>query len=233
MKNINLKNINLNELSIENIGDWPILIKSLIMWTIVFVILALGYFFSFSDQMVQLDALKDKEITLRQTMEMKQQLAVNLPLYKIQLSKMQKEFGTLLKQLPPKAEIPELLEDISRTGIRAGLNFQLFDPQPEVEHDFYVEIPIKIIVDGTYHQMAQFISDVAGMRRIVTLHDFDIHFPKEEDAKKKLLRKINGRWPLIMMITAKIYRYKSFTDGLQNKKGNKGKKAKKGKKGKK
>lgn len=216
-----MKNISLNELSIDNIGDWPVLIKSLIMWTIVLLILILGYFFSFKDQMMQLDALKDKEVTLRQKMERKQQLAVNLPLYKIQLAKMQKEFGTLLKQLPPKAEIPELLEDISRTGIRAGLNFQLFDPQPEIEHDFYVEVPIKIIVDGTYHQIAQFISDVAGMRRIVTLHDFDIHFPKEEDAKKKLLRKINGRWPLIMMVTAKIYRYKTFSAPLQDTKGNK------------
>jgi type IV pilus assembly protein PilO len=206
-----MNSVSLNELSLENIGDWPVIMKSLVMWTLVLLLLLLGYMFSFKEQMTQLDALKDKEITLRQTMEKKQQLAVNLPLYKIQLVKMRKKFGTLLKQLPPKAEIPELLEDISRTGIRAGLNFQLFDPQPEIEHDFYIELPIKIVVDGTYHQLAQFISDVAGMRRIVTLHNFNIQFPTKSEAKKRLLRRINGRWPLIMTVTAKIYRYKTFS----------------------
>lgn len=205
-----MNKINFNEISLDNIGEWPILLKSILMWTVVILMLGIAYMFSFKEQIADLDALKDKEIELRQTMEMKQQLAVNLPLYKLQLEKMKVKFGALLKQLPPKTEIPELLEDISRSGIRAGLNFQLFDPQPEVEHDFYIELPIKIIVDGTFHQLAKFISDVAGMRRIVTLHNFDIKFPAVTDSKQKLIRKINGQSPLIMTVTAKIYRYKTI-----------------------
>ncbi len=208
-----MNNIDLNDLSLENIAEWPPLIKGIVMWAVIFVVLGLGYFFSFKEQLTTLEKLQRKEGELIMQMQSKQQQAVNLPLYRKQLETMQLEFGVLLKQLPAKTEIPELLEDISRTGIKDGLKFQLFDPEPEIVHDFYIEVPIRIKVDGTYEQLAKFISDIAAMKRIVTLHDFFLRFPKEKDIKKKPMRKINGRYPLLMDMTAKIYRYKSIEPG--------------------
>lgn len=208
-----MNNIDLGDINFDNVAEWPPLVKGVIMWAVVFVLLALGYFLTFKSQLEELQSLRKKEAEHISQMSSKQQQAVNLPLYREQLKNMQIKFGVLLKQLPAKTEIPELLEEISRTGIRDGLKFNLFDPQPEVLHDFYVEVPIKIAVDGTYSQMAHFISDIANMKRIVTLHDFDLQFPTESDLRKKPRRKINGRWPLLMNLTAKIYRYKSFSAG--------------------
>ncbi len=206
-----MNNIDLNDITLENIADWPPIVKAILMWVVIFLVLALGYFFSFKSQMEELEALKRSEKDLLMRMESKQQQAVNLHNYRKQFQRMKLEFGVLLQQLPAKAEIPELLEEISRTGIKDGLKFHLFDPMPEVSHDFYVEVPIAITIDGTYEQIAKFISDVASMKRIVTLHDFTIRVPEEKDIRKKPMRKINGRYPLIMNLTAKIYRYKAFS----------------------
>lgn len=203
--------LNLNDLTLENVGSWPSIIKLVAMAVVFVLILVLGYVLSFKDQRITLRSLQDKEIELLQNMEHKQQQAANLPLLKAQLQLMQVKFGKLLKQLPGKSEIPELLEEVSRKGIEAGLKFQLFNPQQEIEHDFYIEHPIQIIVDGSYHQIADFISGVAGMSRIVTLHDFDIHFPDPRKLEgKKPIRKIDGRLPLFMTITAKTYRYRAL-----------------------
>ena len=171
----------------------------------------LGYLLSFQEQLETLGSLQTKEVELLQTMTYKQQQAVNLHLYKEQLKQMENKLGELLHQLPGKSEIPELLEEISQTGLEAGLKFQLFDPQAEVCHDFYVEVPIHIMVDGSYAQIAKFMSKIAAMKRIVTMHDFKLRFPNPKKAEgKKPIRMINGKLPLFLNITAKVYRYQTF-----------------------
>ena len=206
-----MSDLSLNELTFDNISSWPLPVKSVIIIISFVIIISLGYFLTIKDQSETLQVLRDKENQLMDTMRRRQHQAANLKLYQAQLVKMKLKFGKLLKQLPGKSEIPELLEEISQKGLKAGLKFQLFDPQPEISHDFYVEVPIKIKVDGSFHQIANFISSVANMKRIVTMHDFELNFPNPRKAEsKKPLRLINGRLPLFLTITAKIYRYQSF-----------------------
>ena len=116
---------------------------------------------------------------------------------------MNEYFELLLRQLPAKNEMPGLLEEISKTGVASGLKFELFAPQAEVKHDFYIELPIKITVVGTYMQLALFLSRVAQMHRIVTLHEFSISGATSKDNKTV------SEDELVMNITAKIYRYRS------------------------
>jgi type IV pilus assembly protein PilO len=206
-----MSDLSLNELTLENIGSWPMPVKLVVIAVAFIIILALGYFLSFKEQLLTLESFKDKEFELIQTMEQKQQQAANIDKYRAQLKEMEKKFGVLLKRLPGKSEIPELLEEISQRGLNAGLKFQLFDPQPEIPHEFYVEVPIKITVDGSYHQLAEFISQVASMKRIVTVHDFEIRFPDPKKTEsKKPIRMIDGKLPLFMDLTAKVYRYRTF-----------------------
>ena len=147
--------------------------------------------------------MQTKEVSLRSDFESKQHQAANLQAYRNQLQLMNERFGTMLKQLPAKNEMPGLLEEISKTGITSGLKFELFAPQPEVQHDFYIELPIKIIVEGNYMQLALFLSRVAEMNRIVTLHEFSIEGLSSKDSKTI------SEDVLVMNITAKIYRYRS------------------------
>ena len=205
-----MSDLSLNELSLDNIGSWPLFVKAGLIAFIFILILGLGYFLSFQEKYENITKLQEKEVELLITMERKQQLAANLPKYRAQLTEMKKRFGRLLMQLPGKAEIPELLEEISQKGLESGLKFQLFDPQTEIPHDFYTELPISIIVDGEFPQIAKFISKIAGMRRIVTMHDFKLYFPDPKGAdNKKPIRLINGRLPLFLSITAKVYRYQT------------------------
>lgn len=206
-----MNDLNLSDLTLDNIGSWPLVVKAVAMVLLFSLLVGIGYMLSFKEQFADLDSLQSKEVELIQTMERKQQQAANLALYKKQLEEMKEKLGKVLQQLPGQSEIPELLEDISQTGLKAGLKFQLFDPQPEIMHDFYVEIPIKIIVDGSFQEIAKFISDVANMKRIVTLHDFDLKFPNpKKEAGKKPIRLINGKLPLFLTVTAKVYRYQTF-----------------------
>lgn len=202
-----MSDLSLSELTLENIGLWPPVVKLVTVLMVFSLTVGLAYFLSFKEQLEHLDRLHTSEVELLQTMISKQKLAANLKLYQVQLAKMQKKLGKLLQQLPGKSEIPELLEDISQTGLQAGLKFQLFDPRSEVSHDFYVEIPIKIKVDGSYEQIAKFISKVASMKRIVTIHDFKLRFPS---SKAKSIRMINGKLPLFLDLTAKVYRYQTL-----------------------
>jgi type IV pilus assembly protein PilO len=206
-----MSDLSLNELTFENIASWPIAIKSVLVSVCFSIIIGLGYFLTIQEQYETLMSLRTTEIELLETMSRKQHQAASLRLYQAQLAQMRLKFGKLLKQLPGKSEIPELLEEISQKGLKAGLKFQLFDPEPEISHDFYVEVPIKIKVDGSFHQIANFISSIANMKRIVTMHDFKLRFPSPRRAEsKKPLRLINGRLPLFLTITAKVYRYQSF-----------------------
>lgn len=195
--------INLNELTLDNVGQWPLLVKLSALCTMSILISALGYWFIIADNFARYDRLKTQEAALKKDFEYKQRQVVNLAEYRQQLQIMTEHFASLLKQLPAKNEMPGLLEEISKTGVDSGLKFQLFAPQPEIAHDFYVALPIKISVVGNYFQLASFLSKVAEMRRIVTLHEFSIEGVSSKD------RKIISEDELVMNITAKIYRYRS------------------------
>lgn len=195
--------LNLNELTLDNIGQWPSSIKiGTLVATFIFVAF-MGYWFIIKENFRQIDGLKSQEITLREEFELKQQQAANLQSYRNQLQIMQERFGNMLRQLPTKNEMPGLLEDISKTGIASGLSFESFKPLPEIQHDFYIELPIKIAVIGNYHQLGVFLSRVAQMGRIVTLHDFEV----TQAEKGKQSQSSNDL--LLMKLTAKIYRYRS------------------------
>ncbi len=195
--------ININELTLENIGQWPFAVKIGTVVGLSLLLIASGYWFIVKANFEQYDTLQAKEVTLRTEFETKQHQASNLQAYRNQLQLMNERFGNMLKQLPAKNEMPGLLEEISKTGTSVGLKFELFAPQPEIAHDFYIELPIKISVVGTYMQLALFLSRVAEMNRIVTLHEFDIVGVSSED------KKTVSEDELVMNITAKIYRYRS------------------------
>jgi type IV pilus assembly protein PilO len=198
-----MNTVNLSELTLENVGQWPLAVKLGVIAGVSLLIIALGYWLIVKSNFEQFDTLKAREVTLRQDFETKQHQASNLQAYRNQLQLMNERFGTMLRQLPAKNEMPGLLEEISKTGVASGLKFELFAPQPEVEHDFYIELPIKITVVGTYMQLAVFLSRVAEMNRIVTLHEFSIQGVSSKD------NKTFSEDELVMNITAKIYRYRS------------------------
>lgn len=198
-----MNSINLSELTVDNIGQWPLPVKIGAVLGLSFLIIGLGYFVLIKANFEQLDTLQTQEVSLRTDFETKQHEAANLQAYRNQLELMNERFGTMLKQLPAKNEMPGLLEEISKTGITSGLKFELFAPQPEVKHDFYIELPIKITVVGTYMQLGMFLSRVAEMSRIVTLHEFSIAGVSSKDNKKV------SEDELVMNITAKIYRYRT------------------------
>ena len=168
--------MNLNEINslAEDPGSvsWPIKIFALIV--VMGVIGFLGFKLVIVNQMDELASAEQKERDLRQTFETKQKRASQLPLYEAQLAEMQHLFGGLLKQLPSDVEIPGLILDISEKGLSNGLELELFQPQPDVTMDFYAEKPIKIIAKGTYRELATFVSDIAGLPRIVTINDIDL-----------------------------------------------------------
>lgn len=198
-----MKSLDLGELTLDNIGQWPAIVKYLAVGMLSAIIIGLGYWLFIGPNLDQYATLQTAEVNLRATFETKQRQAANLDAYKNQLQIMNERFGHMLKQLPAQTEMPALLEDISKTGIASGLTFELFAPMPEVAHDFYYELPINITVVGKYHQLAVFLSRIVEMSRIVTLHDFDI-VAVDDDKKSPdsgdLLR---------MKILAKIYRYRA------------------------
>jgi type IV pilus assembly protein PilO len=163
----------------------------------------MGYFLVIKASLATYQVQVVKEQTLKSDFETKQHQASNINTYRHQLKLMDERFGTMLRELPAKNEMPGLLEEISRTGLASGLKIELFAPQPEVQHDFYIELPIKITVIGTYFQLATFLSRVAQMNRIVTLHEFSIEGVSSKDSK------IVSEDELVMNITAKIYRYRA------------------------
>ncbi len=140
--------------------------------------------------------VKAEEQQLRLTFENKQRKAANYDAYKAQLAQIEQSFGTMLRQLPGETEIPSLIVDISQTGLASGLQEKLFQPQPEIPRDFYAEKPIKIRLSGGYHEIANFVSGVAALPRIVTLHDINIT-PEGKDVFDSLS----------LEVTAQTYRY--------------------------
>jgi type IV pilus assembly protein PilO len=191
-----LRNVDFNELDTNNMGSWPPAIKALAGVLLMVLVLALGYAFYLNDLEDQLELKREEESTLKEQFATKARMAANLELYTQQLKEMEVSFGVLLRQLPSDTEVPGLLEDITRTGLGSGLEFEEIKLLPEVTQPFYIELPIQITVTGAYHDLATFVSGVAGLPRIVTLHDFDLA-PANPDGGPKLR----------MSILAKTYRY--------------------------
>lgn len=186
----------LNNLDPENIGSWPLPVKILI-WVIAGGIAGfLVFHLMLSDALANLDRVKAQETELMKTYESKAFQAANLDAYKEQMQEMEATFGVLLKQLPKDAEVPGLLEDISHTGLAAGLTFNSITLAPELSKEFYIELPIDIEVKGGFHAFGAFVSGVSALPRIVTLHDYEIAPPQGQSQE------------LVMKIRAKTYRYK-------------------------
>lgn len=198
-----LQNFDMDQLNdLNNVGSWPMAVKA-IMWALAFAgAIALGYFLHITNLQGELKGAHTAEAELRVDYEKKYFEAAHLEAYKKQQEKMEESFETILRQLPSDTEIPGLIEDITLVGLKNGLAFSRIDLQPEQPHEFYIEKPIQMVVTGGYHDLGSFVSDVADLSRIVTLHDFTIIPDRgratSSDSTGALLR---------MTILAKTYRY--------------------------
>ncbi len=190
----------LNELDFNNIGQWSMVVKLILVLIVCVLVGAVGYYVDTEKQLKKLKQVEQKELKLRDEFVEKQSKAANLDAYKKQLEEMKQSFGAMLRQLPNKTEVADLLVDVSQTGLAAGLEFELFKPQGEVPREFYAELPIKIKVNGYYHEFGDFISGLAALPRIVTIHNVNISHRKKRTAGAD-----DGR--LILEATAKTYRY--------------------------
>ena len=164
-------------------GQWPLLPRVAALVGVFLLIVVGGWWFDWSDQLTQLDTKQQEELTLKDDWVAKKRQAVNLPEYKRQLSEIDRQFGALLKQLPNRSEIESLLADINQAGLGRGLQFELFKPGSEAMKDFYAELPIAVRVTGGYHDLGEFVGDVAQMPRIVTLNDIAIEAQKDGGLK--------------------------------------------------
>lgn len=158
----------------DNIGNWPILVRGLIILLVCAAVLGAGYYFDTQNQIEALERVQSQEDRLKREFEQKQAKAANLEGYQAQMVEMEESFGTMLRQLPGRTEVEDLLDDITQKGLGSGLEFILFRPAAEARRDFYAELPIAIDVRGNYHQMGEFVSGVAALPRIVTLHNISI-----------------------------------------------------------
>ncbi|TVP90296.1 MAG: pilus assembly protein PilP [Pseudomonadaceae bacterium] len=196
-----LKKLEMSDLDFNNIGAWPAALKVIFGAVIFIVLVFLGYHFHLKDMQANLERVEAQEVTLRQDFRDKSFRAANLDAYREQLEEIEERFGTLLQQLPTDTEVPGLLEDITQLGLGSGLEFESITLQPEAAKQFYIELPIRIQVQGSYHDLATFISGVAGLPRIVTLHDFDIEPVSSANPSQ-----------LKMNILARTYRYNEQGD---------------------
>lgn len=189
----------LNNIDLNSAGEWPLVVKAMLILVVCAIAVAIGYFAFVEKQYKDLERAQREEIELKEDFELKQGKAANLAHYKDQLEEMKETFGTLLRQLPDKTEVDALLVDVSQTGLASGLKFDFFEPLPEVRKEFYAELPIKIRVVGDFHAFGEFISGLAALPRIVTIHGISIGPAK---ARVK-----GGGQKLALQAMAKTYRY--------------------------
>ena len=199
-------NLDLNQfknLDLDNVGDWPGVVKGFFTVLVFAAVIGAVYYFDTQNQIQILDQERGKEVNLKSEFEGKQKKAVNLEAYRAQMTEMCKSFRHMLRQLPTSTEIPGLIDDISQSEAYSGLEFQETKYLKERRSEFYTEKPVSISVSGNYHQLGMFVSRVSSLPRIVTLHNFDI-----KSAKKKKGEEAR----LLLKITAKTYRYDSASD---------------------
>ena len=191
-----LNEVDLANLDFENVGSWPGPLRVLLAILLFLLLAAGGYFYHLDGLNQRFASEQAKEVELRREFERKSFEAANLDAYRVQMQEMQESFGALVSQLPSDTEVPGLLEDISAKGQQNGMSIENIDLLDEVTEEFYVELPIAITATGSYHNLGAFVSGMAGLPRIVTLHDFDIVMVGDDSAE------------LVMEITAKTYRYR-------------------------
>ncbi len=191
-----LREFDINDLDFDNIGSWPTPIKVIIWALVLIAVVAFGYYYHIQDLQDQLAGVQRTEEQLKKDFEKKAFQAANLDAYRQQMKEMEESFGALVSQLPSDTEVPGLLEDITNKGLLNGLKIASIDLQAERRKEFYVELPISINASGSYHDLGAFVSSMAALPRIVTLHDFEITAPK------------GNANALQMHIIAKTYRYR-------------------------
>lgn len=201
----------LRNLDINDIGRWPLLFRAAFIALAFIAATGVGYYyFVYELKMPVLERAEAQELELRSSFEAKQRKAANFDAYQQQLAEIERSFGTMLRQLPGKTEIPNLLVDISQTGLAAGLDEKLFQPMGEIQKDFYAEKPIKIRLDGSYHEFGDFVSEIAALPRIVTLHDIQISMESGADTDFD---------KLVLDVIAKTYRYMDDEEQVESKAG--------------
>lgn len=187
----------LQSLDMNDPGRWPFLFRAVAVTLVFAAVVGFGvYMFVYKTDVPLLNRAELEEQELRATFEQKQRKAANFDAYRAQLAEIERSFGAMLRQLPGRTEVPNLLVDISQTGLGAGLEEKLFQPMGEIQKDFYAELPIKIRLTGSYHELGDFVSGIAALPRIVTLHDIHIR-PVDNEALDELT----------LDVTAKTYRY--------------------------
>ena len=187
----------LRSLDTNDPGRWPLPIRVGAVGILFVAVVAFGvYMFVIKNEVPLLERAQQEERDLRTQFEDVQRRAANFDAYRAQLAEIERDFGAMLRQLPGQTEVPSLLVDISQTGLGAGLEEQLFQPTGEIQKDFYAELPIKLRYTGSYHELGNFVSGIAALPRIVTLHDITIR--ASDDAAPD---------ELVLDVTAKTYRY--------------------------
>lgn len=188
----------LQSLDINEPGRWPTAFRITAVVLLFIAVSTFGvYMWVYKTDVPDLRAAETEEVNLRATFENRQRLAASFDAYREQLAEIERSFGTMLRQLPGRTEVDNLLVDISQTGLGAGLEEELFRPLGERRADFYAELPIEIRLRGSYHELGEFTSGIAALPRIVTLHDIDIApAPGADDFDD-----------LVLNVTAKTYRY--------------------------
>jgi type IV pilus assembly protein PilO len=187
----------LKSLDINDVGRWPFVFRAAVIAAVFVAVSVLGIWFTIiKDKAPVLDRAQQEEQELKIAFENKQRKAANYDAYRAQLSQIEQSFGTMLRQLPGKTEIPSLIVDISQTGLAAGLQEKLFRPEAEIPRDFYAEKPIRIRLSGGYHEIANFVSGIAALPRIVTLHNIDVTRESNDNFDR-----------LSLEVTAQTYRY--------------------------
>ena len=211
---MNLSEINLSDFDLREAGNWPPAGKVVLVVLVIAVVLGAGYYFFTKDQLEELDRVTREEQTLRQEFVEKWQTTANLEAFRQQLKQMEADLEVMLRQLPTGTEMPDLLEDVSNTGKKNGLDFELFKPEAEQPKDFYAAKPITIKAKGSYHQFGAFVSGVAALSRIVTLENATLVGVAGKDAKaggaKKNIKL--GNEPLSIEAKLQTYRYLEETN---------------------
>jgi type IV pilus assembly protein PilO len=188
----------LRSLDTNDPGRWPLPIRiGAVGLAFVAVVAAGVYLFVIKEEVPLLEREQQQELELRTQFEDRQRKAANFDAYRAQLAEIERDFGAMLRQLPGKTEVPSLLVDISQTGLGAGLEEQLFQPTGEIQKDFYAELPIRLRYTGSYHELGNFVSGIAALPRIVTLHDLTIRRVAADASPDELT----------LDVTAKTYRY--------------------------
>lgn len=199
--------MNLNDIDFENIGGWPLALRLTAAFLLLASVLGGGFYFFTQDSIAKLEQTENKENPLKSEFKKKQGKAANLEAYRAQMVEMETRFGSMLRQLPKKAEVADLLVEISQTGLSNNLEFSLFKPSGEIRKEFYAELPVSIKVTGTYHDFGGFATGLAALPRIVTIHNLSMTPINKVSSKAGQAGDIDVDEKLSISLIAKTYRY--------------------------